>query len=204
MILPLLLIPAYAQEDSEIPSWVKKNMVFWGDDLLTDNEMVNMLQYLVDADIIKLGENTIQKEIEIVEIQIEPNDNIENDRIIEEFEREIVELENAIENRERVIEDLEDQLTSEVDEVKEIFAKDSIEYEKVIKELRAKLDATNNTSEIDEIKEIYQKEVMQYRNQIYAMEDDIVKKDNTIIQLNSKITQLNNEIADLNYQIENN
>jgi len=56
LLLPVLLIPVYAQEDTiEIPSWVKGVANFWVEDKINDVEFAEALEFLIDSNIIQLG-----------------------------------------------------------------------------------------------------------------------------------------------------
>jgi len=42
--------------DVSIPAWIKTSVGFWVDDVTSDNEYVNSMQYLIEEDIIKVGD----------------------------------------------------------------------------------------------------------------------------------------------------
>jgi YVTN family beta-propeller protein len=44
-----------ADDVPSIPVWIKKSVGFWVDDVTSDNEYVNSMQYLIEEDIIKVG-----------------------------------------------------------------------------------------------------------------------------------------------------
>ena len=46
---------SYAQESIEIPTWVKSSAGWWAEDKLTDEEYIEGLEFLIDSDIIQLG-----------------------------------------------------------------------------------------------------------------------------------------------------
>jgi len=52
----VLLIPLSisAQSQGDIPSWVKNNAVWWGEDKISDSEFLSTLQYLTNQGIIKI------------------------------------------------------------------------------------------------------------------------------------------------------
>lgn len=57
LLLPLLIIPVYAQESAEssfIPSWIKSIASAWGNDQLTDTEFTEALEFLIESEIIVL------------------------------------------------------------------------------------------------------------------------------------------------------
>lgn len=57
LLLPLLIIPAYAQESTEsnvIPSWIKSIASAWGNDQLTDTEFTEALEFLIESKVIVL------------------------------------------------------------------------------------------------------------------------------------------------------
>jgi len=50
----------FAQTDSEIfPEWVKSTMKFWADGLVTDTELKNALEFLIEKQIIMIDEPTV-------------------------------------------------------------------------------------------------------------------------------------------------
>jgi len=65
--LPLLLIPVYAQETNNIliPSWVKGVANFWVEDKIDDGEFAEALEFLIDSNIIQLGDTVTVSEQEI-------------------------------------------------------------------------------------------------------------------------------------------
>ena len=84
-LLPLLLIPAYAQEsepENQIPSWVKGVFNFWVDGGIVDSELISAIQFLIEEDIIELHEN-----------QTETEDTTEKDKEIQELTDDLEELE---------------------------------------------------------------------------------------------------------------
>jgi len=55
-ILPILIIPVLAQEDTvNIPTWVKASAGWWAENNLTDKEYIEGLEFLIDSNIIQLG-----------------------------------------------------------------------------------------------------------------------------------------------------
>lgn len=77
LIAPFLLIPTMsiqAQEDGNIPSWVKKIMVFWGDGLLEDSEMLNVLQWLIDSRVIIINEEQMISDTRLMDLVQENKD----------------------------------------------------------------------------------------------------------------------------------
>jgi len=59
VIIPFLLIPAFAQSDNSIPSWIKGVANFWVEGGIDDTEFIVALEFLIDNSIIKLGENVV-------------------------------------------------------------------------------------------------------------------------------------------------
>jgi len=92
-MIPVFVIPALAQEDVEIPTWVKGVANFWVEDKIDDGEFATALEFLIDSNIIQLGNNTIVSEQENL------SDN----------ERTLLELQ--ISDRDRTIKDLEETIT---------------------------------------------------------------------------------------------
>lgn len=58
-IIPMLVIPVLAQEteDKPIPSWVKSVAGYWSEDKINDGEFIEALEFLIDNNVINLGEN---------------------------------------------------------------------------------------------------------------------------------------------------
>ena len=113
-------------EEDKIPSWVKKNMMFWGDGLLEDFEMVEMLQYLINHNIIQL--ETTVKTIEKPELVCEVSIPVSTDSL----DREIASLITSLEY-------CEDTKEDDIDVIKESYEKDFQAYFKQIKELEKKV-----------------------------------------------------------------
>ena len=127
-IIVIISVPSVVaqSESNEIPSWVKKNMVFWGDGLLEDNEVMNMLQWLINSNIIQIENNNI---------------DVENTTYMELAETPI-----QIVNMQKIIDDLQvknDELENDKDVLEEEFMKKESEngewYEKRIEDTRLTL-----------------------------------------------------------------
>lgn len=59
-LIPLMLIPAYAVQDTtSIPSWIKVVAEAWSNDKLTDTEFKEAITFLIDAQVIKIGTTQI-------------------------------------------------------------------------------------------------------------------------------------------------
>ena len=72
LFLPLILIPAYAQEsESLIPSWIKGVVGFWVEGNITDEKFIEVLEFLIKHEVIKIeGYGKIEENISI---QLEDN-----------------------------------------------------------------------------------------------------------------------------------
>ena len=46
---------SYAQESNEIPKWVKASAEWWANDKISDDEYIEALEFLIDSNIIQLG-----------------------------------------------------------------------------------------------------------------------------------------------------
>jgi len=46
--------PSAAEPSAEIPSWIKNNAGWWADGLITEDDFVKGIQYLVEQGIIKV------------------------------------------------------------------------------------------------------------------------------------------------------
>ena len=59
----MLVIPVLGQEDTvEIPTWVKGVANFWVEDNIDDKEFAKALEFLIDSNIIQLGNTVIVSE----------------------------------------------------------------------------------------------------------------------------------------------
>ena len=58
----LFSIPVFGQTDVEIPSWVKGVANFWVEDEINDGEFVEALEFLIDSNIIQLGDTKIMSD----------------------------------------------------------------------------------------------------------------------------------------------
>jgi len=65
-LLPLLFIPAYAQEaqpENQLPPWVKGIFNFWVDGGIADSELISAIEFLIDDGIIELNEIQIDRNV---------------------------------------------------------------------------------------------------------------------------------------------
>lgn len=82
LLLPLLIIPVYAQESTEsnvIPSWIKSIASAWGNDQLTDTEFTEALEFLIESEVIVLPNYeriTLPISESIVTTDIEKDNNL--------------------------------------------------------------------------------------------------------------------------------
>ncbi len=61
---------AFAQssnEDTNVPSWFKNNVKWWKEEKLSDKEIINVMENLLDREIIKLDSTKIKSETAILE-----------------------------------------------------------------------------------------------------------------------------------------
>lgn len=70
LLLPFLLIPAYAQQDTGIPSWVKVVAGAWANDEITDSNFQNTITFLIDNGIIQIDITSHELEIDTKNSQI--------------------------------------------------------------------------------------------------------------------------------------
>lgn len=60
VIIPVLLIPVYAQEsDYTIPSWIKSVALAWANDLITDSEYQEAMKFLIEQNIIVVDSSNV-------------------------------------------------------------------------------------------------------------------------------------------------
>ena len=72
-----------AQEDSQIPSWIKTAVGFWVNDQITDEEFLRAIEYFVKNEMIEVPSQTTDDEVLIKNLQIlqvETNMKIEQSR----------------------------------------------------------------------------------------------------------------------------
>ena len=72
-----------AQEESQIPAWIKTAVGFWVNDQITDEEFLNAIEYFVENEMIKVPSQTTDDKILINNLQIlqaEINMKIEQSR----------------------------------------------------------------------------------------------------------------------------
>ena len=72
-----------AQEESQIPAWIKTAVGFWVNDQITDEEFLNAIEYFVENEMIKVPSQTTDDKILINNLQIlqaEMNMKIEQSR----------------------------------------------------------------------------------------------------------------------------
>lgn len=82
LIIPLFLIPVYAQEESNeiIPSWVKSVAGYWSEDRINDEEYIEGLEFLINSNIIKINStqsiNSLpNEEKRLYELELDQKDN---------------------------------------------------------------------------------------------------------------------------------
>jgi len=142
LLLPIIIsiilvsIPSISAQSDEIPSWIKGVANFWVEGGIDDTEFIEALEFLIDQNIIKLGENVVVDNT-MSELQEENTDlkekldNQEKDwqNIIfkstkdwenqsNEYEQEIIDLEKRHEDKAEVkkqeyrqaVQELEDKI----------------------------------------------------------------------------------------------
>ena len=55
----LVAVPSltYAQDEYEVPDWVKNTAGWWATDAISEKEFVNAIEFLVNEGVINVGEN---------------------------------------------------------------------------------------------------------------------------------------------------
>ena len=67
LVMSFGMMTTYAQSES-IPKWIKGVAGFWAEDKITDSEFIEVLEFLINQDIIKIDDqNVIAKESENIE-----------------------------------------------------------------------------------------------------------------------------------------
>ncbi len=73
----------FAQEESQIPTWIKTAVGFWVNDQITDDEFLHAIEYFVENEMIKVPSQTADDQVLIDNLQIlqsEINTKIEQSR----------------------------------------------------------------------------------------------------------------------------
>ena len=155
MVVPILVIPVLAQEteDSLIPGWVKGIFVYYVNDGIDDVEVINALEFLIDSNIIQLGNNTIVSEQEnlsdnektLFELQIS-----DRDRTISDLKGEVEEV--GLHNSQLLLDVTE--ITESRDTVESEFEKYKEDYPLKIGNIGGKLVVDYIQELEDRIKEL--------------------------------------------------
>ena len=61
----VMTIPSVFAEEN-VPNWVKNNAGWWADDLISDNEFVNALEFLIKEGIIKIDAKAASEKLDII------------------------------------------------------------------------------------------------------------------------------------------
>lgn len=137
LFLPLLLIPIYAQETNEIPSWIKVVAGAWANDGITDSEYKDAMQFLIDVNVIQVGNSGYISEEEFQRQLDQQEEEFE-----EKLEEQTAKLRQARQNDSQEWTTLSNEYDQELTDLK----KSSDEkYDKMVEE--------KNQSHDDEIKE---------------------------------------------------
>lgn len=133
LLLPLLLVPVYAQETTEIPAWVKGVAGFWAEDKISDSEFAEGITFLIEQQIIVIDSTPITptqslsaESERLYKLELDQKDvkitNIENEN--EYLETENSELTKGIEDRDHTLNAKYDQyrdLKEEYDQYKKDY-----------------------------------------------------------------------------------
>jgi len=77
-----------AQSSMDIPSWVKTNAVWWGEGQISDSEFLSALQYLINNELLKVGNS----DTDVLEDKIK---NLETENIKLTTENRVLGIDNA-------------------------------------------------------------------------------------------------------------
>ena len=113
-------ITIQAQEDDNIPSWVKQTALWWGEGIITDSEFVSSIEYLVNNKIVKTTESKDERFIEKYKAWAKKE--------IKKYKDDSEQLRKDIENQWKKINNLEDENKKLKDEIKNQQSKYSDEY----------------------------------------------------------------------------
>jgi len=215
--LGISMVNAQEASENEFPSWIKKNMVWWVEGLIEDNEMKEMLKFLLKDNIIKVDSSkmiTQEEQLENDELQ-EKNDELQN----------TLKLERTIKVENNMSEETTEIIAQKDREISGFVAK-IILYEETIETLNAAITDNNRiitereakieeheasfTSETDPIKDDYKLDLKNYENQLVEKDNKLVEKDKEIQRLKDEIQavgkirgQLEDNIKELKQIITN-
>jgi len=74
-----LLMPAnaFAETESEIPNWIKKIIIFWAEEKISDSEFTNSIKYLIENNILSISTESLfpemQREVEYLRAKNDVN-----------------------------------------------------------------------------------------------------------------------------------
>ena len=144
----------YAQENDDIPYWVKTTAGFWANDKVSDNEFLNLVQYLLSHKIITAPSNQDDVYTKIIDILI---------------------LQQETEQR-------NNKISEEIDQVDDKWHTNWLEYEDADKKLREEMALMFKRgyneqqfwfieNQRNELHEEYVKNAITYRDEIEALEE---------------------------------
>jgi hypothetical protein len=76
LIVSVSVTSIYAQSQSDIPSWVKNNAIWWGEDKISDSEFLSALQYLINSGNLKVAGSS--EDVTELEKELESSKNLKN------------------------------------------------------------------------------------------------------------------------------
>ncbi len=143
MIIGVSITSISAQSPSDIPSWVKNNAVWWGEDEISDSEFLTSLEFLIENKIIEIPK--IAKLEQELKVEIEGMDAWYNDILSqrEEYERENRELKELNKEAEVVLKEVSEMLGNEIPNIR-LMEEGIKKLEKENQELKAENQILKN------------------------------------------------------------
>ena len=101
-IISISITTISAQSQSNIPSWVKTNALWWGQDKISDADYLQGLQYLIENNLLEIPSNVDTEYVKEIEQELESTKNLK-----ERYQQEMIALKQENERLEQIIQSLE-------------------------------------------------------------------------------------------------
>jgi len=100
LIVGVSITSIYAQSQSDIPSWVKNNAVWWGEDKISDSEFLSALQYLINNGNLKVASSSD----DVIELEKELQSSKD---LKDRYQQSMIDIKSENDKLKRDISDLE-------------------------------------------------------------------------------------------------
>jgi len=138
----LFSIPVFGQTDVEIPSWVKGVANFWVEDKIDDREFAEALQFLIDSNIIQLGDTKIMSDPVVEENQFGIEDitlQKKYDDAVAYYQKQLTDEREEHEKRINEVMGEYDSVSAELKENHDISEEEKTKLQTEINDLKIKL-----------------------------------------------------------------